>query len=180
MAKGVFNGRSVLVLDKKEGGSIYALGYYGRTLSVYKPKGREIESELELSPVEALYLARQGTLEVYFKGRKISNDELREILERDFIHFKELFMVYDDLKAKGYIVKPGMKFGADFAVYEHGPGIDHAIFLVHVVLAYDAFEPEEIVRAGRLSHGVRKRFVMAYPNVSSGKVEYVVFRWVKP
>ncbi|MFP3219572.1 MAG: tRNA-intron lyase [Candidatus Marsarchaeota archaeon] len=180
VAKGIFNGRSVLVLDKEEGGKLYAMGYYGRPLSVYKPKEKEISSEIELSPVEALYLAKTGALEVYRGERKLSWEELENELRKDINNFRELYMVYEDLKSKGYIVKPGMKFGADYAVYEYGPGIDHAVFLVHVVLAYDAFEPEEIVRAGRLSHGVRKRFVMAYPNVSSKKVEYVVFRWVKP
>ncbi|MGC8630878.1 MAG: tRNA-intron lyase [Thermoprotei archaeon] len=180
MAKGIFSGRSVLVMDKEEGGHLYALGYYGRPLSVYKPKEKEILSEVELSPVEALYLSKANQLEVYEGNRKLPPEELEAILTKEIDHFHELYMVYEDLKSKGYIVKPGMKFGADYAVYEHGPGVDHAVFLVHVVLAYDAFEPDDVVRAGRLSHGVRKRFVMAYPNPSSKKVEYVVFRWVKP
>ncbi|TMI37988.1 tRNA-intron lyase, partial [Candidatus Bathyarchaeota archaeon] len=40
--------------------------------------------------------------------------------------FSAAYQVYKDLREKGYVVTPGIKFGADFAVYEHGPGIDHA------------------------------------------------------
>ncbi len=169
-----------MILDPADGGKIYSMGYYGRPISVYKPKEKNISSELELSPVEALYLAKLGLLEVRRGETVLDPDELKRELTIGVHNFSELYAVYKDLKDKGYIVKPGMKFGADYAVYEHGPGIDHAVFLVHVVMAAEAFEPSDIVRAGRLSHGVRKRFVIAHANLAADKVDYVVLRWVKP
>ena len=43
------------------------------------------------------------------------------------------YLVFKKLRDVGYVVSPGIKFGCDFAVYEHGPGIDHAPYLVQVV-----------------------------------------------
>jgi len=36
--------------------------------------------------------------------------------------------VYKDLRDKGFIIKPGLKYGADFSVYEKGsrPGDEHS------------------------------------------------------
>ena len=44
------------------------------------------------------------------------------------------YVVFKKLRDLGYIVTPGIKFGCDFAVYEHGPGLrNHAPYLVQVV-----------------------------------------------
>jgi len=35
----------------------------------------------------------------------------------------------------------------------------------------------EIVRAGRLATTVKKRFIVAVPDLKIGKVQYLMFRW---
>lgn len=62
------------------------------------------------------------------------------------------------------IVTPGIRFGSDFAIYEHGPGIDHAPFIVTVKNEEDTMGPFEVVLAGRLATTVRKQFTIAVPN----------------
>jgi tRNA-intron endonuclease len=71
-----------------------------------------------------------------------------------------------------------LKFGADFAVYQYGPGIDHAPFIVHVLQNATAISSIEMVRAGRLATTVRKKFVIA--TIAMGKVVYYMFTWFKP
>ena len=78
-----------------------------------------------------------------------------------------------------YIVTSGMKFGSDFAVYKHGPGIDHAPFIVSVSKADTMIDSTEIVRAGRLATTVKKRFIIAVPNLKTGIVNYLLFKWWK-
>ncbi|MEM2110081.1 MAG: tRNA-intron lyase, partial [Candidatus Odinarchaeota archaeon] len=88
-------------------------------------------------------------------------------------------VVYLDLRRRGYVVRPGLKFGADFAVYEHGPGIDHSPFLVHVTPSSAKIPPIEMVRAGRLATTVRKKFIIA--TIKQGKeARYYAFSWFKP
>jgi len=93
--------------------------------------------------------------------------------------FDELYTVYRDLRGKGYVVRPAMKFGADFAVYQYGPGIDHAPFIVHVIPGNQSIDPVEMVRAGRLSHTVRKKFILATIDEAQKKVLYFMFVWWK-
>jgi tRNA-intron endonuclease len=37
----------------------------------------------------------------------------------------------------------------------------------------------EIVKAGRLATTVRKRFIIAVPDLGSNKVKYLIFKWFK-
>ncbi len=160
--------------------SLLGDSYYGKPLGVRKPRAAEFQPPIELAPYEALYLQERGRLEILDgDGHPIQHDKLAQRLESDYSSFPELYRVYEDLRNKGYIARSGMKFGADFAVYEYGPGIDHAPFLVQVLPLKRELDPVEIVRAGRLSHSVRKRFVIAAIDPESREVTYYAFRWFK-
>ena len=37
----------------------------------------------------------------------------------------------------------------------------------------------EIVKAGRLATTVRKRFIIAVPNLEAGETKYLIFKWFK-
>ena len=108
-------------------------------------------------------------------GRAILLKTARQI----YRGFQAAYQVYRDLREKGYVVTPGIKFGADFAVYEHGPGLDHAPFIVSVERAESLMGPFEVVRAGRLATTVRKQFIIAIPDSKVGKTRYLVFSWFK-
>ena len=62
---------------------------------------------------------------------------------------------------------------------EHGPGIDHAPFIVSVETPSSLMGPFEVVRAGRLATTVRKQFIIAIPDSKAGKIRYLVFSWFK-
>ncbi len=128
--------------------------------------------------MEALYLAEKGVLNVEdMDGREVDVEELRKMLAEK-ARFNLLYTVYKDLRERGFIVRPGLKFGADFTVYRYGPGIDHAPFIVNVVEAKREIDPIEVVRAGRLSHTVRKTFTIASP--TPGGIQYIMFKWYRP
>jgi len=180
MFEGVLLGIRVVVFDTTQARNIYRLGYYGKPLGIPKPKDTEFSAPLELGLIEAIYLTENGLLSVYStKGKRIDLECLRKYALSIIPRFSELYVVYKDLRDKGYIVRSGLKYGSDFVVYEKGPGLEHAPYLVHVVRAYDQIDPLEIVREGRLGHSVRKDFVLAlvYPG---DKVSYLLFEWSKP
>lgn len=182
--KGVFSGQlvgiKVVVWDLKEAKKIYSLGFYGKPFGIRKPKGLDWNSPLELSILEAYYLVDKGVLKVYDGDRLVSPRELREYCEKHLERFSLLYPVYRELREKGYVVRSGLKFGCDFAVYERGPGIDHAPYIVHVMESSGEIDPIEIVRAGRLSHSVRKRFIVASVNNRTGEIKYIMFDWYRP
>lgn len=180
MVKGVLVGLKVIVWDVEDSRKLFSKGFYGKPFGIRKPKSSDFKTPLELSLIEALYLVEKGELEVYTDNRRIEYKELLRYCEKYIPRFKILYLVYKDLREKGYIVRSGLKFGCDYAVYELGPGLDHAPYLIHVLNINEKIDPIEIVRAGRLSHSVRKRFIIAATSPRIEEVKYIMFKWFKP
>lgn len=176
----VLLGTRVVVIDVEAANELYfKRGFYGRFYTVPKPKLPDVKKELELSHFDALYLMEKGVLEVRStSGKPVTREELIAVASSQYENFIDAYAVYKDLRERGYIVKSGLKFGTTFAVYKFGPGIDHAPFLVHVLNYASRLDPLEIVRAGRLSHSVRKRLLLAYRDPREGQIRYFVFKWL--
>ncbi|MCS7104447.1 MAG: tRNA-intron lyase [Thermofilaceae archaeon] len=169
----------ILIFDRAKSRNFYFNeGFYGKFYMVSKPKNLNVERELELSLIEALYLSENGKIEVRDReGNPINTEELRRLGREMYENFDEVYTVYKDLRERGLVVKSGMKFGTTFVVYRLGPGLEHAPFLVHVLPYESKLDPIEIVRAGRLSHSVRKKLILAYVD-NNGRVGYLQFRWL--
>ena len=84
-----------------------------------KGYGDKEDNDYFLETYEALYL-------LYLKKLVITNsriDDFGSLLKQALKHDKETvtkFLVYRDLRSRGYVVKEGFGFGADFRVYERG------------------------------------------------------------
>jgi tRNA-intron endonuclease len=82
--------------------------------------GEKEDSEYVLEPYEALYLIYTKKLIIKDRDNTVDFDGLvRTILKRDK-NILTRFMVYRDLRSRGYIPKEGFGFGVDFRVYERG------------------------------------------------------------
>ncbi|MCS7142671.1 MAG: tRNA-intron lyase [Aigarchaeota archaeon] len=170
---------NVIVLDVEAGRSVFKSGFFGKPLGVPKPKDLEFDEPLVLDLIEARYLVEEGVIEVRRDGRSLSLEELDEEGERSYERFRDLYAVYRDLRRRGFVVTSGIKFGSDFAVYKEGPGLEHAPFIVQVKGREDRISATELVRAGRLATTVRKHFIIAIPDLESGRVDYLIFNWVR-
>ncbi|ABU81304.1 tRNA-intron lyase [Ignicoccus hospitalis] len=173
-------GDRVVVLDDAAAKDIYSKGFFGHPLGTEKPKGPEdVKAPLALSPLEALYLLETGVIEIrdITTDKSYSPEELKEIWK--FMEgLEEKYLVYKELRNKGFVVRSGLKYGSDFVVYEFGPGIDHAPYVVDVLEKGTSLDPSEIVKGGRVAHGVRKRYIMAI--VENGSINYVMLKWYLP
>lgn len=171
----------LVVWNPQDGSNLYKMGFYGKPLGIPKPKVPEFNVPLILDLMEGLYLAEKGIITVYegSEKRKVSLKKLRQKSRTLYGEFDEKYAVYRDLREKGMIVTPGIKFGCDFAVYKHGPGLEHAPFMVSVKKARSELTATEIVKAGRLATTVRKRFIVAVPDEQMGKIRYLIFKWFK-
>ncbi len=170
----------VVIVDKECANKIYWNGYYGSFLGVPKPKKKNIESPLELSLLEALYLLSKNRLIVLSGDREVSYEELLDYSAKVIPRFKELYIVYRDLREKGFVVRRGLKFGCDYLVYEYGPGIDHAPWGVQVFREDEELDPIDLVRMGRLLHSVRKKLILAITNPEKSNVKYIKLEWWRP
>jgi len=157
------------------------MGFYGKPLGMAKPKIPEFNVPLILDLMEGLYLAEKGIITVYkgFEKSKMNLKKLRQKARTLYEEFDEKYAVYRDLREGGMVVTPGIKFGCDFAVYKYGPGLEHAPYMVSVKKATSELTATEIVKAGRLATTVRKRFIIAVPDLEKGKIRYLIFKWFK-
>ena len=92
----------------------------------------EIEKDkLFLKSFESLYLLYTGVLTI-FKGKKnINFNSFLQICKKQDDTILTKFLVYRDLRTRGYTVKDGFGFGSDFRVYGKGDfGEKGAKFLV--------------------------------------------------
>jgi tRNA-intron endonuclease len=171
----------LVVWDTISGSELYRKGYYGKPLGIAKPKVPEFNVPLILDLMEGLYLAEEGMIRVYEGSdqEKVGLRKLRQMARELYEEFDEKYAVYHDLRDKGLVVTPGIKFGCDFAVYKQGPGVEHAPYMVSVKKAKSVMTAMEIVRAGRLATTVRKRFIIAVPDSEKGKTRYLIFKWFK-
>lgn len=169
----------LIVWNPQKGSELYKKGYYGKPIGIPKPRTFEFNVPLIMDMIEGLYLLENGIIKVVEgpKKRKLSPTILRKKAEKSYEDFTLKYMVYKDLRGHGYVIQPGIKFGCDFAVYEHGPGIDHAPYMVQVRRINEPITATEIVRAGRLATTVKKRFIIAVPDEKTNEVRYLMFKW---
>ena len=151
-------------------------GYYGKPIGIPKPKIDEIDVPLILDLIEGYYLLQKSKISIYKTKKKITEKEMLKICKSEYHNFDKKYLVYRNFRDKGYIVNPGIKFGCDFAVYQKGPGIDHAPYLVQVYNTSDSVSSTDVVLAGRLATTVRKQFVLAIP-YGKNDVNYLALDW---
>ncbi|MFX0057807.1 MAG: tRNA-intron lyase [Candidatus Hodarchaeota archaeon] len=152
--------------------------FFGSPLGISKPRLEYFSKPSELSLIEAFYLLKNEKITIFDpqKNKYLEVEEFYEFAKKIHHKFEEKFIIYKDLREKGYIPRPGLKFGADFVVYKKGPGLEHSPFIVHVLPHDSKISAIDMVRAGRLATSVRKKFVIANPLTLS----YYFFEWFKP
>jgi tRNA-intron endonuclease len=102
------NGR-VLVNDEKAIDELAKKGYGEREAKQYF-----------LQLYEALYLLNVNKITIRYKNGIINFDRLVDAsLKKDKEGWTR-FLVYRDLRSRGYVAKEGFGFGVDFRVYERG------------------------------------------------------------
>ena len=145
----------VLVWDAPD--PLYGRAFYGQPL----------DDGVQLSLVEAAYLARAGLLTVdggeeavVERGREVEGDR-----------FDRRLRAYGALRTAGIVPKTGFKFGADFRTYDDVADVadlGHSERLVRVLPPEYGFAPRDLALDVRLAHGVRKRMVYALTGTDGG------------
>ena len=175
-------GTRLIVWDPHSGVSLYRMGFFGKPVGIPKPKPeQDFKAPLMLDLMEGLYLLDRKIIRVVDvkTSKPVSRSRILAVANKTYKQFELGYGTYENLRNKGLIVTPGIRFGSDFAIYEHGPGIDHAPFIVTVKQEEETMGPFEVVLAGRLATTVRKQFTIAVPKGRAKRVDYLVFRWFK-
>ena len=173
--KGELLENRIVVWDIEESRNLFASGYFGKPIGIPKPNVNEINVPLILDLIEGCYLQETSKIKITKDGKNVSFTSLVRICRKEYDNFDKKYQVYKDFREKGYVINPGIKFGCDFAVYQRGPGIDHAPYLVQVYNKTDDISSTAVVLAGRLASSVKKQFILAIPGKL--KIDYLALDW---
>jgi tRNA-intron endonuclease len=141
--------------------------------------GNMTEDGLELSLIEALYLMEKGKLEVNIDSDDVSIEKLIKLIrgQGSFTNY----IVFKDLRNRGYIVKTGFKYGSEFRLYERGksPGEGHSNYLVKVASENSKFMMSDLSSYVRVAHGVNKKLLFAVVD-DENDITYYNVEWTRP
>ncbi|MFW9830545.1 MAG: tRNA-intron lyase [Candidatus Thorarchaeota archaeon] len=97
---------------------LYEAGYYGTM---------KAQGQLDLEPEEVLLLARRQRIQVSdTKGNELEFSDLLEQLAEGRPGLWTRFLVYSDLRSRGYVVRTGYGKGLLFRVYPRGAKLNEA------------------------------------------------------
>jgi tRNA-intron endonuclease len=129
---------------------LYEQGYFGR------PRGKG----LELSLVEAAYLLDRSRIRITREGKELDFRAFFQEASSLEKGFEFRYVVYKDLRERGYYVQPGRP---DFRVYPRGghPGKSAAEFYVLVISERMPLPLKEIIEPVRVAGQMRKKLMLA-------------------
>lgn len=137
------------------------------------------DGRIKLAAVEALYLAeKKRLLVVNGKNKQLSFDRLLLKLK----YSKELwtsYLVFRDLRSRGYVVKAGLKFGAEFRVYDKYSEGEHSKWVVFPVQARQKLTWQEFAAKNRVAHSTNKKLLIGVVD-DEDDVTYWEVSWLKP
>jgi tRNA-intron endonuclease len=171
--KAIFARERVLAEKSDAARELYDKSRYGSVLE---------DGKLQLSLLEALYLMEKNKICVVDgRGKKISFDMFLKKAQKLEPNFWIRYVVFKDMRNRGYIIKTALKFGADFRVYDRGykPGETHAKWIVYPVHEGSVLTWHEFAAKNRVAHSTRKRLLIGIVDEESD-VTYYEIKWTRP
>lgn len=106
----VMNDGEAMVVDNDRLGELEESGY-----------GTKEGKQLHLRDYESLYLLYSKKLDLRDeRGERVMFEKLAELAQKKASDSWTKFMIYRDLRSRGYVVREGFGFGTDLRVYERG------------------------------------------------------------
>ncbi len=147
--------------------------------------GKKFDDHVDLSLSEAMHLVERDELVVKDDDKEYGRKELFSKFCSYDDEFQQKFVVYSDLRERGYILKSGFKFGAHFRVYPRGVNPykdgpkdqkEHTKWVVHSVPEDHNLSFAEMSRAVRLAQNIRATMLWGVVDSEKGVTYYKVER----
>jgi|SRR3989344_4712030 len=143
--------------------------------------GEKTGEKILFTGVETLFLQEEEKMNVFSNKKLLSNEELIKKLKKHDKRIELKYLVFRDLRKRGYVIKTALKFGADFRVYSKGarPGEEHAKWLVFAVKENSPLIWQEFAAKNRIAHGTKKNLLIGIVDEESD-ITYYEISWLKP
>lgn len=143
--------------------------------------GEKLGEKILYSLHEALYLVQDKKMEISdYKDKPLTQKEILKKFERIDKKFKTKYLVFKDLRKKGYIVKSALKFGAEFRVYDKGTKVsqEHSKWICFPVSENQQMTWQEFSAKNRVAHSTKKNLLIAVVD-EEGEISYYEVKWTK-
>ena len=143
--------------------------------------GEKSGEKIIYSIFETIYLIQENKLTLFdFRENKISENESVKKFSRLDKNFSYKYTAFKDLREQGYIVKTGLKFGAEFRVYEKGKKIneDHSKWICFPVPENKSHTWQDFTAKNRVAHSTKKNLLIAIVD-NEDSVSYFEVKWTK-
>jgi len=123
---------------------------------------------------EALFLLSKGLIQVKDEktGKEVSFQNLLQHFQSVDKNAWVKYLVYRDLRSRGYVAREGFGLGIDFRVYERGEyGKEIAKHLIFIIQEGQPVSVEELARALKYVQSLKKKLVLAVIN-RRGEIVY--------
>ena len=164
-AKGLLTEKGVEISERSSIDSLSSRGY-----------GTTEKETFRLSFYEALYLLNKELLEVTDENRKLVDfQSLLQCYKSKDENAWVNYLVYRDLRTRGYVVREGFGTGTDFRIYERGAyGKDIAQYLVLSIQEGQPMPIQDLTNALQQCQSQKKELIIAVMNRRGETVYYSV------
>ena len=173
--EGVLKEDKVIISDSEGIDDFYRNSYIGNLDQ--DDEGQEI---LILEPIEVLLLIERNRLLVWKNNDKSKSQYDFENLIEYFTQFDDRlwhkYIIYMDLRKRGYLVRAGYGDGIDFRVYKRGADFekDSAKYLIYPVYEGTPIELRDLDKISRVAMSSRKELIVATVDRLSKPIYYSV------
>ncbi|MEM2527311.1 MAG: tRNA-intron lyase [Candidatus Bathyarchaeia archaeon] len=129
---------------------------------------------LLLSFYEAMYLRAKGLININDEktGKSVDFNDLLKKYESIEKNAWIKYLIYRDLRSRGYVVREGFGLGADFRLYERGEySKDSADYLVYGVYEGMSLSIEDLTHILKHAQNLKKTLILAVIN-RRGEIVY--------
>ena len=173
--EGVIEENKVIISDKSGIDEFYNTSYIGTIEETDDQQGR-----LVLNSTEVLLLCERNRILLWE-----NNDKSKKLYDFEslLIHFTQYddrlwqkYIIYMDLRKRGYIVRTGYGDGIEFRVYKRGADFenDTAKYLIYPVFEGKPIELRDLDKMSRVALGSRKDLIVATVDRLSKPIYYSV------
>lgn len=171
--KAIFSKEHAITENSSEASELYNKSRFGTLLA---------DGRLQLSLIEALYLVEKKKIEIFDGKKKIIDFEsLLKRHKKSEKNFWTRYVVYKDMRDRGYTVMTALKFGADFRIYDRGvkPGEDHAKWILYPIKETSNLTWYDFAAKNRVAHSTKKRLLIGIVD-EENSVTYYEVKWTRP
>lgn len=172
---GFIETEKVFIIDQEAIDEFYNASYIG-TLE----NEDDEESRLILNSVEVLLLFERNRIQIYHNNDIAEEQYTFEEILTYFTQYDDnlwqKYIIYMDLRKRGYIVRTGYGEGIEFRVYKRGADFekDSAKYLIYPVFEGNPIELRDLDKISRVALGSRKDLIVATVDRLSKAIYYSV------